>query len=98
MAVKISKPTVNLRAELARLAGFKPAPAQDTFWFSGDGTSVAFPLPNGWEPRHVYVDGLLYRPGVGEDYTVAFDGFIYTVELAVAPALVDVAVMSEREV
>lgn len=98
MAVKISKPTVNLRAELARLAGYKPAPAQETFWFSGNTTQTTFPLLNGWKPKHVYVDGSLYRPGAGEDYEVVFDGFTYSVEMAVAPANVDVAIMAEREV
>jgi hypothetical protein len=47
---------------------------------------------------NVFVDGSLYRPGSGEDYTISYDGFIYTVVMAVAPASVDVGIIAEREV
>jgi len=47
---------------------------------------------------NVFVDGALYRPGSGEDYTISYDGFIYTVVFAVAPASVDVGIICEQEV
>lgn len=97
MTVYIEKPEINLREALASAAG-SPTPPVETFWFSGDSTKTDFPLPRGWKPTAVYADGLLKRPGSAEDYTVAFDGFIYTVSFAVAPAAVDVALVAAREV
>ncbi len=99
MTVYIEKPAQNLREELAALrAKVAEGVAQEAFWFSGTGAQTAFVLPRGWKPKFVYVDGTLRRPGTGEDYTVSFDGFIYTVTFAVAPATVDVGVICVREV
>lgn len=98
MAVSITKSAINLRERLSALANPNPAPAYETFWFSGDGSTTDFALPEGWKPRWVYSDGLLRRPGSGEDYTTSFDGFIHTVTFAVAPGTVDVALICEREV
>jgi len=98
MAVSISKPAINLREQLAKLAGLKIAPEQETFFYSGDSSTTDFPLPEGWKPVNVFVDGALFRPGSGEDYTISYDGFIYTVVMAVAPASVDVGIIAEREV
>lgn len=98
MTVYIEKEAQNLREELAALrARVAVGVAQEAFWFSGTGAQTAFGLPSGWKPRFVYVDGALRRPGTGEDYTVSFDGFIHTVTFAVAPAIVDVAVICVRE-
>ena len=99
MTVYIEKEAQNLREELAALrARVAVGVAQEAFWFSGTGAQTAFALPSGWKPRFVYVDGALRRPGTGEDYTVSFDGFIYTVTFTVAPATVDVGVICVREV
>lgn len=99
MTVTITKPEVNLREELAALrAKLAAGVAQEAFWFSGTGAQTAFALPRGWRPKFVYVDGALRRPGAGEDYTVGYDGFIYTITFAVAPATVDVGVICVREV
>ena len=99
MTVYIEKSAQNLREELAALrAKVAVGVAQEAFWFSGTGAQIAFVLPRGWKPKFVYVDGALRRPGTGEDYTVSFDGFIYTVTFAVAPATVDVGVICVREV
>ena len=98
MTVSISKPALNLREQLAKLAGLNLAPKQETFFYSGDSSETDFPLPKGWKPVNVFVDGALYRPGSGEDYTISYDGFIYTVVMAVAPASVDVGIICEREV
>lgn len=95
--VTITKPAINLRSELAKLAGIKPAPQQETFWFSGDSSATDFALPQGWRPVNVFSDGALKRPGSGEDYTVSFDGFLYTVSFSVAPAAVDIGIIAERE-
>jgi hypothetical protein len=98
MTISITKPAINLREQLAKLAGFKPAPEQETFFYSGDSSTTDFPLPEGWKPVNVFVDGALFRPGSSEDYTISYDGFIYTVVMAVAPASVDVGIIAEREV
>ena len=97
MTVYIEKPAINLREELAALRAQVRDNQQEPFWFSGDGATTSFPLPRGWKPKFVYVDGALYRPGDLEDYTVSFDGFVYTVVLAVAPGAVDVGVICVRE-
>lgn len=98
MTVRINKPALNLREQLAKFAGLNPAPEQETFFYSGDSSNTDFALPQGWKPKNVFVDGALYRPGSGEDYEVSYDGFIYTVVMAVAPASVDVGIIAEREV
>ena len=67
--------------------------AQEAFWFSGTGAQTTFTLPRGWKHKFVYVDGVLRRAGTAEDYTASFDGFIYTITFAVAPATVDVGVI-----
>ena len=98
MTVYIEKPAINLREQLAKLAGFRPAPKQETFFYSGDSSETDFPLPKGWKPVNVFVDGALFRPGSGEDYTISYDGFTHTVVMAVAPASVDVGIICEQEV
>ena len=52
--------------------------------YPSDGTGVAFPMPKGWKPLHVYDDGVLQREGSAEDYEVTFDGFNYYVKPTVA--------------
>ena len=52
--------------------------------YTSDGTGVAFPMPKGWKPLHVYEDGVLQREGSAEDYEVTFDGFNYYVKPTVA--------------
>ncbi|NRQ10065.1 hypothetical protein [Aliiroseovarius sp. xm-v-208] len=99
MTVNISKPEQNLREELAALrAKVAAGVAQEAFWFSGDGATTSFALPPGWKPKFAYAGGALKRPGMGEDYTVSYDGFIYSLVFAVAPATVDVGVICVREV
>lgn len=99
MTVYIEKPAQNLREELAALrAKVTAGLEQQDFWFSGDSSTTTFALPRGWKPKFVYVAGSLYRPGTGEDYTVSYDGFIYSVVMAVAPAAVDVGIICVREV
>ena len=99
MTVNISKPEQNLREELAALRTKVVAGVvQEAFWFSGDGATTSFALLRGWKPKLVFVDGALKRPGTGEDYTVSYDGFIYSLVFAVAPATADVGVICVREV
>ena len=54
--------------------------------YTSDGTDVAFTMPKGWKPLHVYDDGVLQREGSAEDYEVTFDGFHYYVKPTVANA------------
>ena len=98
MTVTITKPEQNLREELSALrAKVAIGVAQEAFWFSGDGATTTFALLRGWKPKFAYVGGAFKRPGTGEDYTLSFDGFIYRVTFAVAPATVDVGVICVRE-
>lgn len=97
MTVTISKPAINLREKLAKVDGLNPAPRQHTFWATGDTAETSFALERGWRPVNVFVGGAIKKPGAGEDYTVSFDGFTYTVTFAVAPAAVDIAIIAERE-
>ena len=97
MTVIIEKPAINLRETLADLAN-QPRYVQEVFWFSGDASETDFALERGWKPKFVYDAGALQKEGSGEDYTVSYDGFIYTVVFAVAPASgADVGIISERE-
>ena len=54
--------------------------------YTSDGTDVAFTMPKGWKPLHVYDDGVLQREGAAHDYEVVYDGFDYYVKPAVAPS------------
>ena len=94
MTVIVSKPAVNLREELASLRN-QPRYVQEVFWSAGDSSETTFTLERGWKPKFVYVDGALFREGTGEDYTVSYDGFIYSVVFSVAPAVVDVGIIAE---
>lgn len=96
--VTVTKPALNLREQLAKLAGLEPSAEQETFWYAGDSSETDFALPEGWKPMNAFVDGAIKRPGSGEDYEVNFDGFIYTVSFAVAPGVVDIAITAERRV
>ena len=84
MTVNISQPAINLREKLAELS----APAKYEhykFWFVGDNATTEFSLPRGWKPSCVYDAGLLKKEGSADDYTISYDGFIYTVVFNVAP-------------
>ena len=97
MTVTISRPRLSLGDLIGRYQTAQDAQARvQEFWFDGDSATTAFPLPAGWEPRQATVAGLVMRPGTGEDYTVTFDGFAYSVVFAVAPAAVNVGILAER--
>jgi len=97
MTVTITQAARNLREELAMLREQIARGNTETFWFSGNGSTTSFALPKGWKPKQVFVNGVLFRPGTGEDYTTSFDGFVTTVVMAVAPSTVDVASVAQRE-
>ena len=97
MTVNVSKPAVNLREELADLRN-PPRYAQEVFWFEGDGSETDFALERGWKPKFVYDAGSLQKEGSGDDYTVSYDGFIYTVVFGTAPTNLNaVGIIAERE-
>ena len=84
MTVIVSKPAINLREELASLrnqGGYE----EQQFWFAGDGSETDFAMEKGWKPLHVFNAGALQKEGSGDEYTVVYDGFIYTVSFNVAP-------------
>ena len=84
MTIRVNKPAVNLREELASLRN-QPQYYQQQFWFAGDGTETDFEMAKGWKPLHVFNAGALQKEGSGDEYTVVYDGFIYTVSFNVAP-------------
>jgi len=97
MTVIIEKPAINLREELTDLRN-QPRYVQELFWFTGDAVALTFATERGWKPKFVYNAGALQKEGSGDDYTVSYDGFIYTVVFAVAPASGnDVGIIAERE-
>ena len=97
MTVYTTKPAINLREELASLRN-QPRYVQEVFWFSGDASETDFALERGWKPKFVYDAGALQKEGSGDDYTVSYDGFIYTVVFGTAPGSGnDVGIISERE-
>ena len=96
-AAKITRPALNLLEELAILRSQVARSAQEPFWFTGNGATTAFPLPRGWVPKFVYVDGALKREGSGEDYTITYDGFARSAVFAVAPGSVDVGIVAVRD-
>jgi hypothetical protein len=86
MTVYIEKPAQNLREELAALrAKVSAGLEQQQFWFSADGTGTDFVMARGWKPLHVFNAGALQKEGSGDEYTVTYDGFLYTVSFNVAP-------------
>lgn len=85
MTVYIEKPAVNLREELADLRN-QPQYQQQQFWFTGNGSTTDFAMERGWKPLHVFKAGALQKEGSGDEYTVDYDGFIYTVSFNTAPA------------
>jgi hypothetical protein len=85
MTVKITKPAINLRGELADLRN-PPQYSQQQFWFAGDAVVTDFALPNGWKPLHVFNAGSFQKEGATDEYEVTNTGMTYTVSFAVAPA------------
>lgn len=89
MSISITKPSINIRAELSTLKGqihrLLNRGRQEQFWFVADGTETDFALPTGWKPLHVFDTGLLQKEGSADEYEVNYDGFAYTVAFAVAP-------------
>ncbi len=97
MTVQISKPALNLREELSSLKN-QPRYVQEVFWFEGDSTETDFALEQGWKPKFVYDAGALQKEGSGDDYTVTYDGFIYTVVFGTAPTNLNaIGIICERE-
>jgi hypothetical protein len=86
MTVRIAAPARNLREELAALRADIKAATQQQFWFTGTGSLTAFVMTSGWKPLHVFLAGALQKEGSGNQYTVSFDGFLYTITFAAAPA------------
>ena len=94
MTVAIERPTKTL-SDFILDSQSSPAEPHE-FWLVGDSSETNFSIPSGWKPKHVYVDGSLMKPGSGDDYTVSFDGFAYTVVFAVAPAAVNIGIIGFR--
>lgn len=94
MTVIIEKPAINLREELADPRN-QGTYRLEVFYFEGNGSSTTFALQKGWKPKFVYSAGLFRREGTLEDYTIVFDGFVYSVVFAVAPAVVNIDIICE---
>ncbi|MET3135620.1 hypothetical protein AAKU55_005932, partial [Oxalobacteraceae bacterium GrIS 1.11] len=93
------QPALLLRDELRRQDAARRAMSKipTPIWFTGDGITAAFALTKGFDPRFVYKQGLLMRDGAANDYTVAFDGFQWTVTFLSAPLnLHNICIMGTR--
>lgn len=89
MTVLTTKPALNLRDLLARLAGLErriAAGPPPLLARTGDGAAKSFACTAGYRPVVVWKDGVMQREGAGDAYTVTFDGFVHRVVFAVAPA------------
>jgi len=86
MSVQIDKQAINLREKVAQIKAAKNTELVD-FWFLGNAALTSFSLPKGFKPYAVYNGGLRVKNGITDEYTVSYDGSIYTVVFAVAPAL-----------
>jgi len=96
MTVLISKPSLNLREELAAVRANVKYQEQQ-FWFVGNGTLVAFTLPLGWKPNHVFNAGALQKEGSGDEYVASQVDGAYVVTFNTAPTnLNDVGVIGVR--
>ncbi|WP_417625777.1 hypothetical protein [Pararhodobacter aggregans] len=90
MNVRIDKPALILREELARLAGLEQrtgAVPPTALGYAGDGTTKTFACRAGHQPGVVWKDGVMQRQGPGDAYVVSYDGFTHKVVFAVAPAV-----------
>lgn len=87
MTVRAAKPALNLRGLLAQIGAkaTRGTPLLPQQTFAGDASTTDFALPRGMRPYAVFNAGALVRDGASDEYTVSFDGFIYTVSFAVAP-------------
>jgi len=85
--MQLKKSAINLREELdANRPTSAGPPYVQLNLGTGDGTLKIFALPKGWSPLNVFKAGLLQTGGSGNDFMVNYDGFIYSVVFAVAPA------------
>ncbi|MNZ72016.1 hypothetical protein D3C78_903850 [compost metagenome] len=86
-AVDIYVPAYSLREELERLDDAARALGSQPVFHEFDAMTgqTAFVLPLGFRVVAVYSAGVLKRAGSTKDYTLAFDGFRWTVNFAVAP-------------
>jgi len=94
MTVNISKPALNIR-ELLKKGHSKYSQVQ--FWFVGDASETDFQLEHGWKPLHVFDAGALQKEGSGDEYTVSYNGYRYSVIFSVAPSnLNDICIVGVR--
>lgn len=87
MTSNVTQDAIQLRGAIPlntrpkRGAALLPPIVQD-----GTGSQTVFTLPQGQKPYAVFNGGSLQVEGASDDYVAAFDGFIWTVTFAVAPA------------
>lgn len=86
MSASVTQTAINLREKVAQIKIQKDT-SLIPFWFLGDAATTSFILPQGFKPYAVYNAGLRVKEGTADEYTVSYDGSIYTVVFAVAPAL-----------
>lgn len=85
MVVTTTKPVLSIREELKRNQNPPAGPPFQTFEAVGDASTTTFTIVDGWKPLAVYDAGSRQTEGSGDDYTVTFDGFVYSVVFATAP-------------
>jgi hypothetical protein len=85
-SARYTQASVTLREELRRKYEARAAMArqQQPIWYTGDGTTTAFTMPLGTQPQVVYRQGLIMRDQ-GNDYSLTYDGYRWTVTFVTAP-------------
>jgi len=85
MSVKVTKDKIVIREKLASITKVVNTGLVN-FWFLGDAVVTSFILPIGFKPYSVYNAGARVKEGSADEYTVSYDGSVYSVVFAVAPA------------
>lgn len=98
MAISVKVPAQHQRAINAGANAPATRTRRHVFWMDGDGSTVSFPLPAGWQPYAVSVAGLDQRRGPNEAWEATFDGFVWTVVFDYAPGVVSIGIHCESEV
>lgn len=85
--MKAYVPARNLSSELKRQREQAKAfgASLEPFWFLGATSVITFVMKAGWKPKYVYNAGALVKDGATAQYTITYNGFLYSIVFAVAP-------------
>jgi hypothetical protein len=95
---KIAVPAKPIRGELNRYReNIHLIQLPENNVFTGDDNTTIFSIPAGWKPKWVYIHGILMREGLTYDYTITYDGFVYSVVFITPPRLTsNISILATR--